>query len=154
MNLSRDVGGSVIILTITAFLIFSTYDPAYQGLGMDPFGPMLFPRWVLIGIGLLGTVNLLLGWRRRGACQNDVEGSRWPRAVLLAAAISIPGLAMSQIGFFAAAVAGFVATGAVLGYRRWLRLVLLALTFVLGAWALFTFVINLGLPTSPLSAWI
>ena len=154
MNLSRDVGGSLVILMITAFLIYSTYDPAYQGFGMDPFGPMLFPRWVLIGIGLLGAINLLVGWRSSRLHQNEVEGSRWPRAVLLAVTISVPALAMNQVGFFAAAVTGFVATGAILGYRRWLRLILLALTFALGAWALFTFVINLGLPTSPLSAWI
>jgi hypothetical protein len=150
VNRTLEISIGVILVAFAAFMYWESFNPIYRGFGQPEFPPMRFPRWILIGIG--GLAALHVARTTLGLVKTDPIFSQtlWLRTLLVAIATLIGALLIKPIGFTFASMLTFWTAGWLLGYRNPILLILYGTLFALGTWAVFTFLIKLGLPTSPL----
>ena len=149
MNRTLEISIGVALIAFAAFMYWESFNPIYRGFGQPEFPPMRFPRWILLAIGGLAALHsarTFLGMVRTDAL---FAQTLWVRTALVAVATLGGALLIKPIGFAFASMATFWVTGCLLGYRNTVLILLIGIVFALMTWAVFTFFIKLGLPTSP-----
>ncbi len=149
MNKTLELSIGVVLLVLAIFMYYESFNPLYIGFGQPEFPPMRFPRWILIGIGGLASLHLIRTAYGLVASDNAFARTLWLRTLLVAISIMIGTQLIIPLGFTFASMLTFWITGWLLGYRKPMQLLLYGTLFSLGAWVVFTFMIKLGLPTSP-----
>jgi hypothetical protein len=144
----RDLVYGLVLLAIGGFLFWETTRPKYadvMGLGMAT-DPALYPR-VLLKIWLLVVGTLVV----RGFIMAGERGEplRWWRLLGIVLATAAYGWLMSAIGFVASSVAFCLAAPPMLGYRRPPTLLAVGIGLPVLIWAVFTYALQISLPTSP-----
>ena len=146
----RDVGFSLLSVAISLALLYEGHQPKYQaGSGDYGFSPVFLPN-ILIYVWLgLSVVILLLGLatrKKQVATGLGIDLSRSVIGFLLTCAYAF---LMLKIGFFASSVLYAFSFMTILGYRRKIPLLGVSIIFPALLWYVFTFFLNVSLPTSP-----
>lgn len=139
---------ALVLLVIGAGLLSTTFGRQYADLG-GAFSPMFFPRIVLGAWVLLALANLVAEMVR-DAGPKPIE---LVRVVILAIASVIFLVAMTRLGFFLSAVAFSSFALVLLGLRKPLSILVVAVGVPGALVALFNHALTLPLPTSPFTWW-
>ncbi len=139
------VGG--LILLITAFLFYHTFDPSYQTTIMAAGrGPVFFPRIVLAAM-LVFSLIVIVESRRQ------IPTAPSPKTAFIVLAV----IAVTGAYIYAITVAGFLIPSIVfnaalpwlLGYRKWRISLLIAAIYPFAVWYIFEKIFLIILPSSP-----
>lgn len=143
-----DLAYGLALLAIGGFLYWETTDRKYadvMGLGMAT-DPAFYPRvlltiWMIVGAVLV--VRGLVGAGEPG------EPLRWGRLGGIVAATAAYSWLTAAVGFVFASVAFCLVVAPMLGYRRPLALLAVGIGLPVLIWAIFTYALQISLPTSP-----
>ena len=149
MKHSLEISIGVVLSIVVVVLFYESFNPIYEGFGEPDFPPMRFPRWILMGMGLLTVLHLFRVFLGKVETDPIFFETLWIRVGLVSVTTLVGAFLIKPLGFSIASALTFWVVGALIGYRDYLKLTLFTVGFVLGTWALFTFVISIGLPTSP-----
>ncbi len=161
---TRDLLGAGAFLAGAAAMGWESFSDAYRGTGVGvAHNAVFYPRivlaitaalaLVLAGRALLARARLLrlrTGTGRMTEVAPRERSLRW-RAVWWMIGASIAYVAsMPVLGYVAATTAFIVIVPALLGFRRWKVLALVALLYPMGTWVLFAWLIRIPLPAAGL----
>lgn len=136
-----------LILLITVYLISHTYDDVYQtSLLTAGRGPVFFPRIVLAAMAVFSLVVILQGMAEQRTTLP------WRHLLPIAATVAATGAYIAAIdvaGFLIATVVYTATLPWLLGYRRPLPVLLVALLYPVIVWFVFEKVFLIILPSSP-----
>ena len=149
MKHSLELSIGIALSLFVAVLFYESFNPLYEGFGQPEFPPMRFPRWILMGIGTLTVLHLVRVFLGKVESDPIFFETLWVRTALVAVVALIGAMLIKPLGFTIASAITFWIVGALLGFRNYLLLTVFTALFVVVTWMLFTFVINIGLPTSP-----
>ncbi len=149
MRPELEISIGVVLSVMVAVLLYESFNPLYEGFGEPEFPPMRFPRWILLGIGALTALHLVRAFIGKVESDPIFFDTLWRRVLMVAIVTIIAALLIKPLGFAIASALAFWVVAALVGYRNYLMLTVFTILFVIITWALFTFVINIGLPTSP-----
>jgi putative tricarboxylic transport membrane protein len=146
----RDIGFSVVSIAIALGLLYESYLPKYAaGAGDYGFSPVFFPT-ILIYLWLVLSLLILLKGlairSKQGQAVLDISFSRPLIGFLLTAGYAY---LMPVIGFTISSVSYAALFMVILGYRRPIPLISIAILFPILMWYVFTFLLNVPLPVSP-----
>ena len=144
-SFSSVIGG--LILLTTAFLIWHTFNEAYQtSILTAGRGPVFFPRIVL---GAMAVISLIV----------VVEGLGEKSDPMSFSAFAVMGLAIALTGAYIFSInwAGFVIPTLlftallpfVLGYKKWKTVLTISVIYTLSVWYIFEKIFLIILPSSP-----
>lgn len=142
---ARSSGFFLILALAGILLLWHSFDPSYESSAGSASAMMFFPRVVLalwILLALAGAVE---------AFRKGMEAEKWALGRLAAfMAIVVAYVALiPQLGFLIASVPCAFLSLAVFGFRNPVLLPLASVVLPVSVWALFTYVIQIGLPASP-----
>lgn len=136
---------SVMAFCVLFLVFLPTGDPG-------EFGAYTLPRAILWIVACINAVDLA-----RSALAEAEAARTPPQAAMIARAASviavfiIAAAIIESVGFVITSALLFLACGRLLGVRNWWGLVFASIAVALASWLLFSFVIDLSLPTSPFS---
>lgn len=137
-----------VLLALVAFLWWESTRQELTVLGNGiAYDPLFFPRLLLIlgalcGVGIV--IDGLLGRSSRKA--SDI---RWGLWIAISVLIGLFFWAIGALGFPVSAFLFVLAFCALLGYRRWIVVPVVALLVSLGVWYVFTAWLQVPLPATP-----
>ena len=144
----RDMLFSLGMLGVAGLLWWETSRPKYQAdkLQDSGFDPAFFPRimlglWVIIGVALL--VRSFKSWTVPAEAQN------WPKLIGSLVLVAFYAAAINYLGFLFASIPFMALFVALLGFRRPVVLLVVAVLFPLITWYTFVHLLSISLPVSP-----
>ncbi len=139
---------AVVILVLTAGLVFSTFGLEFADLG-GAFSPMFFPRIILVillGLAALSLVAEFLATPARQPIQ-------LAPVVVIALALIAYVLMIIPLGYFFSSLGMGIVILLALGLRNPVQVVLVPAAAAGALVALFNHVLKMPLPTSPFTWW-
>ncbi len=143
---SRSLAFFLALACLGMFLFWHSFDARYQSSAGNAEATMLFPR-ILLGFWIVLSGGAVVeSWFASAR-----PGERWAfgRVATFVVAVGAYLLAIPAVGFLFASVGCAVLSLGVFGFRKPTSLLLFGLLLPGFIWALFTFVVPTGLPTSP-----
>lgn len=143
-----DLAYGLALLAIGGFLYWETTDPKYadvMGFGMAT-DPAFYPRVLLTVWLAIGAVLVVRGILRAGEAG---ESLRWGRLTAIVGATAAYTWATASVGFVLASVGFCLLVAPMLGYRRPVPLLAVGIGLPVLIWAIFTYALQISLPTSP-----
>ncbi len=153
-SLSR--GQFFISLSIFAFGVYIAYQTRdiADTQGYEQLGPRLFPMLTGLALILLGAV---LGWQTITGDWRDTPQEKkahkcpdWKAFLIITGGVFVQMALVKILGFVIVTAVLFTTVAYAFGSRRVLRDALISLTLCAAAFLLFTRVLDLSLPASPL----
>jgi len=139
------IGG--LIFLATTYLFYHTFDPAYEtSILTAGRGPVFFPRIILGAMWVFSLLVIVEGLQKDG--DDIIIRGGWTAAV----AMVITGvyiLSISWAGFVIPTVLFALTLPFVMGYRRWVPCLGIAVGYTLAVWYIFEKVFLIILPSSP-----
>lgn len=140
---------SLLILLLTAGLVFSTFGLEFADLG-GAFSPMFFPRIILMVLLALAALNMVIDMMTHTRSKE----LRLLPTVLICAGFLIYVLLIIPLGYFISSILLAFLILCTLGVRRPLVLVALPIGAAGSLVVLFNHMLKMPLPTSPFFWWI
>ncbi|MCG5211742.1 tripartite tricarboxylate transporter TctB family protein [Streptosporangium soli] len=114
-----------------------------EGNGYQAVGPRAFPLLVGAGMAAVAVAGVVQAFREGTA---GGEETHWPSVLLLVGALVVYALILTPVGYWQATTLFFAAVARVLGSRRPLRDVAVALVLALVTYFVFDRVLGIALP--------
>ncbi|MEX0731160.1 MAG: tripartite tricarboxylate transporter TctB family protein [Aquisalimonadaceae bacterium] len=145
-----DILSALVIVAAIAVMAWqshiATFFSSGPGLAHDP---VFYPRVVLAVAALLATAVIVQSVR--GLRQSEqADPVRWGVLGGVIAATGVYVGLLVPFGYIVATAVFLVPSALVLGYRRWLPLLLVTIIFPLASWYVFVRIIGIPLPTGEL----
>ena len=149
-TLSAIVGGAFLLGAAVLWWESTSEQYALTGTGTVN-NAVFYPRILLIGVFVLATIVVIRGVMRRGG---PVDRLDWRTFTGMLVATAAYALLIPEIGFLFSSILYCLATPLLLGYRRWVVVVPVAVVFPAVTWYVFRIALKMSLPRSPWFDWM
>ncbi len=137
----EDFWGGVMFIAFGALAIYIASDYPFGTAAR--MGPGYFPKWIGIGLIVLGMMIAATGFTEKG---EGIGKFAWKAMVLLSVAFIIFGWAIDHIGFVLAVFFMVTLASAAGKEYRWKESLIVAVALIIGCWALFIKGLDLPFP--------